>query len=205
MEVTMSIKIMGILSLAIIILAGCAAPMVPREVMSTVTQPPTTFREIQGVTDRYIGTTVIWGGQILAVMNEKDSTTIQILQEPLDPDGNPRDRDSSQGRFLVESQEYLDPEVYTPGRRITVVGKIKGKISHPLGEGQTEYDFPIVTVEHMYLWQKEPLVYPYPAYYGPPIWWGPYWGVGWDWRLSYGYERFHGPGFERRDHLRRRH
>ncbi len=197
-------KIVAILPAAIIFLAGCAVPMVPKEVMSTVTQPATAFRSVQIDTDHYIGTTVLWGGQILGVINNKEATTIQVLQEPVDSDGKPTSRDASQGRFLAESQEYLDAEVYASGRRITIVGKIKGKVGQPLAEGQREYDFPVVYIEHVYLWQKEVPVYPYPYYYyyGPPVWWGPYWGVEWDWRAGWGYDRFH--GHERFGHERHR-
>jgi outer membrane lipoprotein len=200
------LNLLAFLAGASIILSGCATPMVPREVMSTVTQPPTAFREIQQNTDHYIGITVLWGGQILGVMNSKDSTSIQILQEPVDSDGKPTDRDASQGRFLAECKDYLDAEVYAPGRRITIVGKIKGKIAHPLAEGQSEYDYPVVSIENVYLWQKEPRVYPapYPYYYGPPLWWGPYWGpywgVEWDMEFRLGHEGFRRPGPRRQEH-----
>jgi len=187
---------------AVAILAGCATPMVPREVMSTVTQPPTTFREIQHNTDHYIGTTVLWGGQILGVKNAKETTVIQILQEPVDSDGTPTSRDASQGRFLAGSSEYLDAEVYAPGRRVTVVGKIKGKITQPLAEGQSEYDFPVVAIDQVYIWPKEPrVVYPAPYYYGPPVWWGPYWGPYWgvDFELRLGHDGYRRPGYRRHE------
>ncbi len=69
--------------------------------------------------------------------------------------------------------EFLDPAVYAPGRRITVVGEVVGEEERKIGE--VPYRYPVIKVERIRLWPKDVLVgpayYPYPWGFGP---FGPY-------------------------------
>ena len=69
------------------------------------------------------------GGVIVASRNAKEGTFIEILQKPLDSDGRPLDTDATEGRFLVQSDEFLDSAVYHRGRLITVVAEVAGRKS----------------------------------------------------------------------------
>jgi len=185
------IKNISFLAGLIVILSGCATPMIPKGIMSEVT-PNLNFKEIRKNTGNYLGKTVLWGGEILKVENSKELSIIQVLQEPTDSDGKPGNREGSQGRFLAEVKEYLDPEVYKKGRQITIVGNIEGQKEQALDEGGMEYSFPLVAVEHLYLWPKPEYINQTPVYYGAPYWWGGYWGWGPSWNSRWG----GGVGFE---------
>lgn len=125
--------------------------------------------------DRYVGRTVIWGGIIIETINEPNSTMIKILQTPLGYGEEPESDTASEGRFIAKVPGYLDNQVYRPGKKVTVAGKIIGKQVQPLG--QTTYAYPLVSVEEINLWQT-PSRYWWPYYY----WNYPvpfYWGWGW--------------------------
>jgi outer membrane lipoprotein len=145
-----------------------------------------TLKQVLENPNAYFGKSVVWGGEIIQVINQDDGTTeIEIFQEPLNFRGEPKDPATSEGRFLVLDDKFLDPYIYWEGRRITVAGELQGVKIEPLGE--MYYRYPLVTSKQIYLW---PDYYPYPygwGYYDP--WWAyPYgwWGVGY-----YGYYYYH--------------
>jgi len=122
------------------------------------------------------GKIVIWGGDVIEAINQKDGTTlIVVLQRPLDWTEEPTFK-RSEGRFIVLAEGYVDPYVFRKGRRITVAGEIQGRKVMRLGE--LEYPCPFLRSKQIYLW-GEYYYYPYPAPYYP--WWyygyyGPRWG-----------------------------
>jgi outer membrane lipoprotein len=138
-----------------------------------------TFQQVFQNPETYKGRIVIWGGDIIETINQKDGTTlIVVLQRPLDWTEEPEFR-RSEGRFIILVEGYVDPYVFKRGRRITIAGEILGKKIMRLGE--LEYPYPLVRSKQIYLW-GEYYYYPYPypyypwpyGYYGP--WWGyPYW------------------------------
>lgn len=126
---------------------------------STVLQNPTTYR----------GSVVIWGGVIIDTVNRPEGTEITVLETPLDSGGEPGDEEFSRGRFIAKSLQFLDPEIYKNGRKITVAGEITGQETRPLGAMQ--YRYPVLMIKELHLWKKETVTYVYPRYY---------WGF-WDW------------------------
>jgi outer membrane lipoprotein len=119
---------------------------------------------------------VIWGGSIIQTLNTKEGTEVLVLETPLGYEERPEARKYSQGRFMAKTPKYLDPEVYRPGRRVTVAGEIIGKEARPLGN--TEYIYPVVMIKEIRLWER------YRAYAYPYYWYGPGW---WGWPYGYGY------------------
>jgi len=87
----------------------------------------TPFRTLTAQTDQYVGETVILGGYILDVSNRPKETRLTVLQAPLDFQDHPKARETSKGRFLVVTDEFLDPMVYEKGRKITVAGTVIGR------------------------------------------------------------------------------
>jgi outer membrane lipoprotein len=119
------------------------------------------------------GKIVIWGGEIIETINQKDGTTlIVVLQRPLDWMEEPKFQ-PSEGRFIILVEGYVDPYVFRRGRRLTSAGEILGRKVMRLGE--LEYSYPLLQSKQLYLWGEyyySP--YPYYGYYGPR--WGyPYW------------------------------
>jgi outer membrane lipoprotein len=138
-----------------------------------------TFEELLKNPEACKGKIVIWGGEIIETVNQKDNTTlIEVLQKPLNWLKEPKETNESGGRFLALVEKFLDPHIYRKGREITVAGKITGVKKRPLGE--LEYSYPLVLSEEIYLWRinwyHHPL--PYNDYYFPEYPWGDYASYG---------------------------
>ena len=126
------------------------------------------FQQVFQNPDAYKGKIVIWGGEVVETINQKDETTlIIVVQRPLDWTEEPEFR-RSEGRFIILVQGYVDPYVFRRGRRITVAGEILGRKVMRLGE--LEYPYPLLLSKQIYLW-GEYYYYPYPYYWYYPYWW----------------------------------
>jgi outer membrane lipoprotein len=129
--------------------AGCA-PAFPPQITDKVDRH-VSFKELQADPEKFKGVWLMLGGVIVSSRNAKEGTYLEILQKPLESDGRPEDTDATEGRFLVQTGEYLDSAVYHPGRIITIVGEVAGQKSMPLDE--TMYQFPLLTAKALNLWK----------------------------------------------------
>jgi len=174
--------------LAVLTLCGCAS-----QVPATIrTAPAVTvdLAQVQRDPARFTGQPVRWGGTIIAVRNHPDNTEIEVLARPLDAVGAPRAGSEGQGRFMARVGSFLDPAEFGVDRELTVVGPITGTETRPVGD--YPYLYPIVRVEHRYLWPAAPPpsadVYYGPGFspfYGP--WYDPWFGSGFSpWYRPYG-------------------
>ena len=117
-------------------------------------------------TDDYISQKVRWGGVILNTENKHESSWLTIIAFPLKDNGEPIISDQSRGRFIAIVDQFLEPLVYSSERQITVKGNLLRTEIQNIGE--FPYEYPVVQVEHAYLWP----VLPEPAYTDyPPYWW----------------------------------
>lgn len=160
------------IGIALLMLGGCAS--VPDNIASSAPGPG--VRDVRARPADHAGANVRWGGTISAVSNLKDRTVVTVVARPLTRRGEPLADRPALGRFFAEVDRFLDPEEYKTGRRITVVGRFTGirqsKIDRYL------YDYPVVRVQHLYMWPEYPERDRYRArrYYDPfPYWWDPYW------------------------------
>lgn len=163
---------------AMLLLLGACATRAPLPIR----QPPPDNPELQQVLaepDDYRGRAVRWGGTLLTTENRESDTWLTILALPLDDNGKPRDGDLSPGRFIAVIPRFLEPTLYSQERKITVTGTIQGSETRKVGE--FPYRYPIVQVEHDFIWPAEPELsddYRYPRwrydpwYYDP--WYYPY-------------------------------
>lgn len=161
---------------AFLLLAGCAHVM--SEEARSLVDPSIPFSRLRADPDSFTGRYVMLGGVIAGVQNEKDGSRLEVVQSPLGSDDMPEEAThASGGRFLAVTPAFLDPLVYKAGRRITLVGQVRGKESRPLEK--IEYLYPVVAIREIYVWKKsetEPAYYPPPGYFYDPFWWGPpYW------------------------------
>jgi outer membrane lipoprotein len=160
-------------SLALIgIITGCA--VMPKE-MTHEAAPQRPFREMVEQSERFIGRTVIFGGYVVSVENMKNGTKIEALQAPLGVGQQPKAKDLSEGRLIVEHDGFLDPEIYTKDRVITVGGIMSG--SSKTDQSQLPYPYIRLRAQKLHLW---PIVEPqsvdpfwyhdcYPYYHS--LWW----------------------------------
>lgn len=161
-----------IIGIAAVVVGGCAS--IPENISTPVPGPD--VREVRADPGRYTGARVRWGGTISEVKNLEDRTVIAVVARPLARNGEPLGGEAALGRFFAEVGRFLDPEEYKTGRRITVVGRFTGIRQSRIDEYL--YDYPVVQVEHLYLWREYARRDPYPMgpYYRPfPYWYDPYW------------------------------
>lgn len=105
---------------------------------------------------------VRWGGSIASVTNNPDgSTLLEIVSRPLYRGGRPMHDDRSDGRFLALVDDFLDPEIVTVGRDMTVLGRLSGKIAGKVGE--TDYTFPVLAIDDYQFWK--PVITVAPGHY----------------------------------------
>ena len=137
-------------------------------------EPAIPFPLLAARADDFEGRLVIVGGYVLEVRNRNAQTLLVVLQAPLDGGQEPLDADRSEGRFMVRHDRFLDPEVFTKGRKVTVGGIVQGLTREAIGDDL----YPYLTLEsrEIFLWEKE--TYPPPAgsspYYRPYPYEGPF-------------------------------
>ncbi|TDJ33440.1 MAG: hypothetical protein E2O56_03730 [Gammaproteobacteria bacterium] len=182
----------------ILLLTACASTPVPLRGKF----PPVTPLDAQQNPPR--GTTVRWGGGIIAVEPGANDTCVEILARPLESWARPQATTANFGRFLACTRGFLDPEIFRRNRDITIVGQVTGIEHRPVGD--FDYPYPRVRATEMYLWA--PRVRVWSPYWGPgwgrwgwgPGWggWGPGWGHrgpyrgwgAWGWYYPYPYRRW---------------
>jgi outer membrane lipoprotein len=151
-------------------LGGCISAF-PDEVMQGVDRKLTVAELRAAPPGSHVNRRVLAGGEIIGTRPTTGMTEIELLSRRLRVDDSPEQSDRSEGRVLVRSRSFLDPAVFAPGRRITVVGTITGAEERRLGD--LPYVYPVIEVERIRLW---PVAAAYPTYYDP--YWpygGPYW------------------------------
>jgi outer membrane lipoprotein len=136
---------------ALLALNACA-PAISKEIRDQV-DPAATFKAVFHDPDSYKGKTVLWGGKIIQIRNTKDTTWIELLQQPLAGNDRPIHGSASEGRFLIRHEGFLDPAVYGRGRALTLVGDVWGRETRPIDE--VEYSYPIVSDRQLMLWDPE--------------------------------------------------
>jgi len=129
----------------------CACSTVPEHIRKPPEGNPS-LALVRAEPARYDNARVRWGGTIVRVQNLQEETRIEIVARELAGDGEPREGDRSEGRFIAVFQTFLDPAIYAVDRSLTVVGTLGGSSEGQLGG--MHYRFPLVQVEHHYLWPK---------------------------------------------------
>jgi outer membrane lipoprotein len=137
--------------IAIWVLVGCASA-ISQQSRDQVTLEAA-FSDIIKNPQSLAGEVVLLGGKIIATTPHDRGTELVVLQLPLDVGSRPKTSSQSEGRFLVQAADFMDPAVYAPDRYITLVGKISGVEERPLG--QTVYRYPELALIEIKLWPEE--------------------------------------------------
>ena len=156
------------LLLSIFLISACSSH-IPPEIKEPVAGSPG-VDQVRNQLEAFQSKKVRWGGIILETENKQNASWLKIIALPLNEYGEPRDTDQSPGRFIAIVDEFLEPQLYTRDRQITVTGHV---LRHEtLKVGDFSYDYPVIQVEHYYLWpiQTEPDYDDYPPY----LWYDPF-------------------------------
>jgi len=153
------------------LLVSCAHP-ISGDFRNQV-DPSLSFNRILHSPNTYVGKKVVLGGIIVQTRNLENVTEIEVVEKDLDCFGYPSYDDESRGRFLFRKQGYLEAQIYAKGRMVTGGGTVVAAKSGKIGE--VAYNFPVIEVEELKLWDT-----PYQGYRYPPYGYGPYipgWGI----------------------------
>ena len=150
-----------------VFLPGCTTIM--SEQIREQALPDLNLSKVMEKPDSFKGKTVIWGGEIVETVNQKDGTAlVTVYQRPLTSYYAPDIYSDSEGRFLLKADKYLDPYAYRKGRKITVGGVILGGENRR--EGEIEYWYTVITAKEIYLWNESYYSSPDPVnYYNDPF------------------------------------
>ena len=130
---------------------GCATG-ISQQSRSKVTYAGT-FSDLQKTPDAYMGEVIMLGGKILETNISSTLSELTVLQLALGNNGHPVNLDQSDGRFLVQSKQFLDPEIYQKGMLLTLVGTLKGSKVRAIGD--FHYVYPIAEPIEIRLWPKK--------------------------------------------------
>ncbi len=163
------------LAFVVLLLAGCASTPT---VFNTPLENAPDIQAVMGDEgDKFAGSQVRWGGEVISIKNQTEETWIEVLQRPLKDSGRPRDVES-EGRFYIKVAGFLEPKEYNEGSAITAVGRLSGYVTQKVGE--FDYRYPVVEVakEDQRLWPEQrtsdsywhyrsSLFFDYPWHYSP--------------------------------------
>ena len=153
-----------LLVVAVLLAQGCTYAISPD--LAAQADKTLPFSRIEADPALYQGTIVILGGTIAkTALISENTSMIEVQQEQLDTWGKPVSRTPSGGRFLVRSKWFLNPQVYAPGREITVAAVVEGIARQ--GIDDTGSSFPVVILREIKLWPREPASWSRPSYMDP--------------------------------------
>lgn len=161
----------------VVLLASCANRY-PESISEKVNKD-VTVKDIQNGLKVDNSFVIRWGGVIANINNHQKETWLEIVQLPLAENGEPQKSDTTDGRFLVKINAFLDPAIYAKGRIFTVVGALSGVTKGKIGEH--DYQYPVVNADGYQLWPERKEVV-YRTLYYPASYWAPY--------FSYYYPRY---------------
>ena len=105
MAIKQTMHIFGIFLVMLVV--GCATG-ISQQSRSKVTYMGK-FSELQKTPDAYVSEVVMLGGKILEIKVSSTSSELTVLQLALGRSDRPANLDQSEGRFLVRSEQFLDP------------------------------------------------------------------------------------------------
>ena len=135
---------------------GCTAG-ISQQARSKVTYTGA-FSALQKTPDAYKGEVVMLGGRIIEAKASSPLSELTVLQLDIGTSDRPKNSDKSEGRFIIQSKQLLDPAIYEKDMLVTVVGTLKGSKVLPIGD--LEYTYPVVEPIEIKLWPKGERVRP---------------------------------------------
>lgn len=151
----------------------CCGHAIQKEILREVNRE-ISFVELQKNPLAYQGQVILLGGVMVKTVYKRNGTLLEIYQTKINAKGEPIQLDISGGRFLALYKGFLDKEIYQKGRKVTIVGLVKGKKIIRVGE--MDYQCPYLIIKDIHLWEKEQPVQYAPYLYGP---WYPWWHDPW--------------------------
>jgi len=142
------------LFLCAVTLVACAS-VIPDGLRDQARSVP--FALLQRAPERYAGTLLILGGEVLALRPWGEWIEVAVLERPLGFRDRPRLDRAPRGRFAVVVRLDEGVDQLDPGRLITVVGEVQGRAGpsgtipdqSPPGVSDTE---PLLVARYLHVW-----------------------------------------------------
>lgn len=137
-------------AILVALLSGCAA-MNP-----SIENPPSNdlqYAQVLPNISQYQDQVVRWGGVVADVSNQQNQAELTLVQFPLTRYGKPITTANSAGRFIVQSNGFLDPLIYEKGAVVTVVGSLSGEQTHKVD--QKSLRMPVVIMTDSQVWPEQ--------------------------------------------------
>jgi starvation-inducible outer membrane lipoprotein len=112
------------LVLGLILALGCAPAI--KASLQQEAGPQVSFAELSAHPDRYKGRLTILGGEVMGLTPWKQGSLLTVDQRQLDDRFYPVGT-ASGGTFTVESDEWLNSNIYVPKSKVVVAGVVVGR------------------------------------------------------------------------------
>lgn len=142
----------GALAMIVLLFAGSCAYPIAKQLRAQAQKENLTFARVLENPEAFKGGIVLWGGKIIETKNHEQGSELIMLQTPLDFWGMPKAARTSQGRFIIQSSRFFDPQIYTADKKITLAGEVLGAQERALGK--TTYTYPVVRIREIHFWES---------------------------------------------------
>ena len=164
-------KIMMLMLLLSLALQGCTHAISKQS--RAMVDPSIDYARLHQNPEQFKDRYVLVGGAVASVTNRPDGGQLEVVQLPVDSQGMPEDSYNTGGRFIAITDRFLDPLVFKEGKRVTIVGDVRGVREKKLD--QMEYRYPVIGIREVHVWRQEEVErQSYPQSY-PYYWYDPYW------------------------------
>ena len=137
-----------IVSIALsLLLSACAGSPFKMEGINRSISPQQTLSN-----QALLNSKVVWGGMIIETRNFENTSQIELLNYPLDSDGEPIRTAQPQGRFLLKYKGFLEPAQYASGRWFSAMGSVQASEAGKIGEAN--YQYPVLKGEQLHIWSE---------------------------------------------------
>lgn len=136
--------------LLLLFMTACVHPL-SQEAREQV-DPELTLEMVSESPSAYLNQKILLGGAIVKNEETETGSLLEIMQWQLNSLGEPSYIDDDARRFLLESEEWLDPEVYEPGLLLTLAGTVLGEEYRLLEE--QEYPYPLIGLLEAHVWES---------------------------------------------------
>lgn len=142
---------MRILSILLIfLLTACTATTKPS--IHAKSNNDISYEQVVQNVETYQGQMVRWGGMIGQVANYEDFSELTIVQFPLTRHGVPISTEQSAGRFIVRSEHFLDPLIFSPDKLVTIIGTVKTLQLQKVD--QKMLTLPLISLDESHVWPQ---------------------------------------------------
>lgn len=132
-----------------LLLAACATPLP----VTAPAHPSPAPHEVAEAIDRHLDQPVLWGGMVIETRAFERHSEVEVLAFPLDRRQRPLPDSADVGRFILLRHGFLDPDIFAPGRFVTVHGRITGERRGRIREAA--YLWPEIDAGELHLWPRD--------------------------------------------------